>query len=59
MTDKSRRGNQPELRPSAGQLNGNFRIADNLATRDSFAITSALHRVNVEFGKHWSLSALA
>src|SRR5437773_3141777 len=41
VTDKSCRGNQPELRPSARQLNGNFRIADNLATRDSFPITNA------------------
>src|SRR5438270_6691489 len=46
VTDKSWRGNQPELRPTARQLNGNFRIADNLATRDSFPITNAFIGTN-------------
>ncbi len=35
----------------------NFRIAIREST--PFVVTSAFHRTNVEFGKHWLLSAVA
>jgi len=41
----------------------NFRIAASflptIRESTSFVVTSAFHRTNVEFGKHWLLSAVA